>query len=64
MTLGSRMSVRRYGWLVCVLLLVAACERSEQLKAKRVEQMRVECLDKICEGDAPPIGFLVVLCGI
>lgn len=48
------MKMRRYGWLAAMLLLLAACERVEQLKAKRVEDRRVECLDKVCEGDVEP----------
>lgn len=54
MTLGSPMGVKRYGWLVGVLLLLTACERVEQLKAKRVADKRLECLDKVCEGDVLP----------
>lgn len=54
MTPSGLMRVGWCGSLAAMLLLLAACERAEQLKAKRVEDRRVECLDKICEGDAPP----------
>jgi hypothetical protein len=55
MTPGGYMKMGRYGWLAAMLLLLAACERVEQLKAKRVEDRRVECLDKVCEGDVLPM---------
>lgn len=54
MTSGSRIRARRYGWLAAMLLLLTACERIEQLKSKRAEDKRIECLDKICEGDVLP----------
>lgn len=54
MTPGGCMKMGRYGWLAAILLSLVACERVEQLKAKRVEDRRAECLDKICEGDVLP----------
>lgn len=35
-------------------MLLSACEPSQQQRADRVESLRIECLDKICDGDAPP----------
>lgn len=35
-------------------LLAAGCEQSEQEKAMWAEEKRIDCLDKICEGDKPP----------
>lgn len=36
------------------ILLLVACGPSEQHKAELAEQKRLECLDKLCEGDVPP----------
>lgn len=38
----------------CTLLLATGCEQSAQEKAKWAEEKRIDCLDKICEGDKPP----------
>lgn len=34
--------------------MVAACKPSEQQVAQDVERKRIECLDKVCEGDVKP----------
>jgi hypothetical protein len=39
---------------VVVLMLLTACGPSEQQKAAFAERVRIECMDKVCEGDAPP----------
>jgi hypothetical protein len=41
------------GWLVASWFLVG-CGPSEQPKAQRSEERRIECLDKFCEGDVEP----------
>lgn len=53
MKLGCR-KVGRYGGLVGMLLLIAACGPTELQKARQGEDRRIECLDKICQGDAVP----------
>jgi len=42
----------QYGCLLALLL--AGCQPSEQQRAKWAEEKRIECLDKLCEGDKPP----------
>ncbi len=42
------------GGAACTLLLVAGCEQSAEEKAKWAEEKRIDCRDKICEGDKPP----------
>lgn len=44
----------KHGALLAALLLVSACGPSEEQKAQLAEKKRLECLDKICEGDVPP----------
>jgi hypothetical protein len=39
---------------VVSLLVLAGCGPSKEDKARIAEQKRIECLDHICEGDAPP----------
>jgi hypothetical protein len=36
------------------ILLLEACGPSEEHKAQRAEQKRIECLDRFCEGDVEP----------
>jgi hypothetical protein len=46
---------------VLALGLLSACEPSKEKKAQWAEEMRVECLDKFCEGDnppKPPVGYV------
>jgi hypothetical protein len=43
----------RFVWLIALTLL-AACGPSEKQKAVLAEKKRVECLDKLCDGDVPP----------
>lgn len=42
------------GWSLAVLVLLAACGPSEKQKAQLVEQKRIECLDRFCDGDVEP----------
>jgi hypothetical protein len=41
------------GALVC-MLAVSACGPNEKKRAELAESRRIECLDKVCEGDTPP----------
>lgn len=36
------------------VLWLAACDPFEKQRAEQTEKTRIECLDKICEGDRPP----------
>lgn len=42
--------------LLAALLALSACGPSEQKKAELAEKKRLECLDKVCEGDVVPKG--------
>lgn len=42
------------GALLCTCAFLAACGPSEEKKALFAEKKRVDCLDKICEGDVVP----------
>jgi hypothetical protein len=45
----------RHLWIAVVLpLVVTACGPSEKEKAQRAEQRRIDCLDKICQGETSP----------
>ena len=50
---GARAAMAICG-TACALLLATGCGPSEQEKAKWAEEKRIDCLDKICEGDKPP----------
>jgi hypothetical protein len=47
------MTLIRVYWPIAILMLTA-CGPTEQHKAQLAEQKRIECLDKLCEGDIPP----------
>lgn len=47
------MILTRFAILGAVLLLIA-CGPSEKQKVAQVEQRRIACLDKVCEGDVAP----------
>jgi hypothetical protein len=42
------------GALLCTCALLAACGPSEEKKALFAEKRRLDCLDKLCEGDTAP----------
>jgi hypothetical protein len=42
------------GALLCACALFSACGPSEEKKALFAEKKRVDCLDKLCEGDVAP----------
>jgi hypothetical protein len=46
----------KFSRCICSLfiLLLVACGPSEEHKAQRAEQKRIECLDRYCEGDVEP----------
>lgn len=50
---GARAAMAICG-AACALLLATGCEQSAQEKAKWAEEKRIDCLNKVCEGDKPP----------
>jgi len=44
----------KHSVLLAALCLLTACGPSEQQKAQLAEKKRLECLDKICDGDVVP----------
>jgi hypothetical protein len=40
--------------MVSLLVAIAGCDPFEKGRKEQAEKTRIECLDKVCEGDSPP----------